>query len=43
MSISHRLVAGLILGLACMLVAVPSVAETHWPKDGWSVIDTSQS
>lgn len=43
MSINLRLVAGLILGLTCLLVAVPSVAETYWPKDGWKVIDTSQS
>ncbi|HBP0978939.1 DUF302 domain-containing protein [Comamonas sp. Y6] len=43
MFINHRSLAGLILGLTCLLVAVPAVAETHWPKDGWKVIDTSQS
>ena len=43
MFINHRSAAGLILGLTCLLVAVPSVAETHWPKEGWKVIDTSQS
>lgn len=43
MSVNHRSVTGLIVGLTCLLVALPSVAETHWPKDGWKVVDTNQS
>ncbi|MDF8361263.1 DUF302 domain-containing protein [Achromobacter anxifer] len=42
MFINRRVAAGLVLGLTFLFVAVPSVAATHWPKDGWQVIDTNQ-
>ena len=43
MSTNHRLIAGLFFGLVCLLVAAPSAAGADWPKDGWRVIETSQS